>query len=100
MSLVTFVKDTTNFVQFLVQEPFPTAVSHFLTWFAGNCVSFLSFKWLINLPLFPIFIPKLSTQVIQEGLNLTSTGQSFENLGFFPAAITGWNKLIPGLLFK
>jgi hypothetical protein len=98
MSLVTFVKDTTNFVQFLVQEPFPTAVSHFLTWFAGNCVSFLSFKWLINLPLFPIFIPKLSTQVIQEGLNLTSTGQSFENLGFFPASVTGWNKLIPGLL--
>ena len=98
MSLVTIVKDTTNFVQFLIQEPFPLAVSHFLGWFLGKCVSILSFKWLINLPLFPIFIPKLSTQVIQEGLNLTSTDQSFEHLGFFPAAQSGWNRLIPGLL--
>ena len=98
MSLVTLVKDTTNFVQFLIQEPFPLAISHFLAWFLGKCVSFLSFKWLINLPLFPIFIPKVSSQVIQEGLNLTSTDQSFENLGFFPATQGGWNRLLPGLL--
>ena len=98
MSLVAIVKDTTDFVQFLIQEPFPLAVTHFFCWFLGKCVYFLSFKWLINLPLFPIFIPKLSTQVIQEGLNLTSTEQSFDNLGFFPAAQSGWNKLIPGLL--
>lgn len=98
MSLVTLVKDTTDFVQFLMQEPFPLAATHFLGWLLSKCVSFLSFKWLINLPLFPIFIPKLSTQVIQEGLNLTSTDQSFENLGFFPAAQSGWNKVFPGLL--
>ena len=33
MSLVTFVKDTTDFVQFLTQEPYPLAISHFLGWF-------------------------------------------------------------------
>nr|AID67814.1 hypothetical chloroplast RF1 [Chloropicon primus] len=98
MSLVTIVKDTTNYVQFLIQEPFPLAFTHVLGWLLSKCVSFLSFKWLINLPLFPIFIPKLSTQVIQEGLNLTSTDQSFENLGFFPAAQSSWNKLLPGVL--
>ena len=47
--------------------------------------------------LFPIFIPKLSTQVIQEGLT-QQADQSFENLGFFPAAQSGWNKVFPGLL--
>ena len=96
MSLVTFVKDTTDFVQFLTQEPYPLAISHFLGWFFAKCGYLLSFKWLINLPLFPIFIPKLSTQVIQEGLNITSVDQSFDNLGFFPESQGGWNRLIPG----
>ena len=32
MSLVTLVKDTTDFVQFLMQEPFPLAATHFLGW--------------------------------------------------------------------
>ena len=82
MSFVTIVKDTTNFVQLLIQEPFPLALSHFLGWLLEKCVSFLSFKWLLNLPLFPIFIPKLSTQVLQEGLNITNVDQSFEHLGF------------------
>ena len=98
MSFVTIVKDTTNFVQLLIQEPFPLALSHFLGWLLEKCVSFLSFKWLLNLPLFPIFIPKLSTQVLQEGLNITNVDQSFEHLGFFPATAGGWNKVIPGLL--
>ena len=96
MSLVTFVKDTTDFVQFLTQEPYPLAISHFLGWFFAKCGYLLSFKWLINLPLFPIFIPKLSTQVIQEGLNITSVDQSFDNLGFFLESQGGWNRLIPG----
>nr|YP_009646506.1 hypothetical chloroplast RF1 [Chloropicon maureeniae]QBX98228.1 hypothetical chloroplast RF1 [Chloropicon maureeniae] len=97
MSLVTFVKDTTNFVQLIGQEPFPLAFSHFVTWIAGKFFSIFSFKWLIDFPLFPIFIPKLSTQVIQEGLNINNANQPFESLGFFSSSEkSGLLKLIPG----
>ena len=98
MSFVTMVKDTTEFVKFLGQEPFPEALSQFFSWCLENFLSFISFKWLVDIPLLPIFMPRLSTQVIEEGINIGTSEQSVGTLGFFLPDVTGWNKLIPGIL--
>ncbi len=97
MSFSTLIKDATSFLQLLFNEPTSMALGQLFNWFIERFGYLISLKWITSLPLFPIYIPKLTADVVREGLNLTNgSEQSFEDLSFFPSSNGTWNQLLPG----
>ena len=61
MSFSTLIKDATSFLQLLFNEPTSMALGQLFNWYIERFGYLISLKWITSLPLFPIYIPKLTT---------------------------------------